>query len=63
MGKKNNKTELLELNSLPKQNDKAKYELKQIITKEELENKINSIVITKEPINKQIPKSFWKEYF
>ena len=63
MGKKNNKTELLELNSLPKQNDKAKYELKQIITKEELENKINNIVITKEPINKQIPKSFWKEYF
>ena len=63
MGKKNNKTELLQLNSLPKQNDKAKYELKQIISKEELEKKINNIVITKEPINKQIPNSFWKEYF
>ena len=63
MGKKNNQTELLELNSLPKQNDKAKYELKQIISKEELEKKINDIVITKEPINKQIANSFWKEYF
>lgn len=63
MGKKNNQTELLQLNSLPKQNDKAKYELKQIISKEELEKKINDIVITKEPINKQIPNSFWKEYF
>lgn len=63
MGKKNNQTELLQLNSLPKQNDKAKYELKQIISKEELEKKINNIVITKEPINKQIPNSFWKEYF
>ena len=63
MGKKNNQTELLQLNSLPKQNDKAKYELKQIISKEELEKKISSIVITKEPINKQIPNSFWKEYF
>ena len=63
MGKKNNQTELLQLNSLPKQNDKAKYKLKQIISKEELEKKINNIVITKEPINKQIPNSFWKEYF
>lgn len=63
MGKKNNQTELLQLNSLPKQNDKAKYELKQIISKEELEKKINDIVITKEPINKQIANSFWKEYF
>ena len=63
MGKKNNQTELLQLNSLPKQNDKAKYKLTQIISKEELEKKINNIVITKEPINKQIPNSFWKEYF
>lgn len=63
MGKKNNQTELLQLNSLPKQNDKAKYEFKQIISKEELEKKVNNIVIIKEPINKQISNSFWKEYF
>jgi len=53
----------LSLDSLPKQNKKTKYEYNQIITKDELENKIKNIKISTEPINKQIPKSFWKDYF
>ena len=53
----------LSLDSLPKQNKKTKYEYNQIITKDELENKIKNIKISTEPINKQIPKSFLKDYF
>lgn len=63
MVKKNNKSELLTINSLPIQNENAKFEPKQIVSKNELDEKIKAIKPNTEPINKQIPKTFWKGYF
>ena len=63
MVKKNNKTELLSLDSLPEQNRNAKFVVKNFIDKETLDKKIKSAKINTEPINQQIAKSFWKDYF
>ena len=63
MVKKNKKTELFGLNLLPEQNEKEKYTPQHFINKAEIDKKIKNIKISTEPINKQIPNSFWKDYF
>ena len=63
MVKKNNKTELLSLDTLPEQDKKSKFISKEFIEKELIEKKIKSAKINTEPINKQIRPSFWKDYF
>lgn len=63
MVKKNKKAELLSLNSLPTQNEKDKYNPKYFVNNAEIDKIIKNIKISTEPINKQIPNSFWKNYF